>query len=93
MLDIESEKIIKLQADNTGLEHITLRSDCEGEWHNKVRYRFTASVLHTDEECAHMFDSDHHLGPSVLSSLPVGLVSQFPLDCMHLVCLGVTHLV
>ena len=25
----------------------------------------------------------------VLSSLPIGLVSQFPLDYLHLVCLGV----
>ena len=61
----------------------------EGEWHNKVTFLSTASVLRTDEEFAHMSDSDHHLGPSVLSSLPVGLVSQFPLDYMHLVCLGV----
>ena len=33
----------------------------------------------------------HHLGPSALGSLPVGMVSQFPLDYMHLVCLGVTR--
>ena len=63
----------------------------EGEWHNKLTFLSTASVLRTDEEFASMSDSDHHLGPSVLSALPIGFVSQFPLEYMHLVCLGVTR--
>jgi len=57
----------------------------EGEWHNKVTFLSTASVLRTDEECAHMYDSDHHVGPSVLSSLPVGLVSQFQTYCLTVI--------
>jgi hypothetical protein len=36
-----------------------------------------------------MVDEDHHRGPTPLSCLPVGLVSSFVLDYMHLVCLGV----
>jgi len=61
----------------------------EGAWHNKVAFLSTTSPLRTDAEFANMSDSDHHLGPSVLSSLPIGFVSQFPLDYLHLVGLGV----
>jgi len=32
---------------------------------------------------------DHQHGDSSLSQLNIGMVSQFPLDYMHLVCLGV----
>ena len=34
-------------------------------------------------------DEDHHIGESPLSELNIGMVSSFPLDYMHLVCLGV----
>ena len=36
-----------------------------------------------------MLNLEHHLQPSQLRQLPIGMVSQFPLDYMHLVCLGV----
>jgi hypothetical protein len=36
-----------------------------------------------------MVHEDHNRGPTPLSCLPVGLVSSFILDYMHLVCLGV----
>jgi len=61
----------------------------EGEWHNKMTFLSTDSALQTDEEFAAMSDTDHHLGQSALADLPIGMVSQFPLDYMHLVCLGV----
>jgi len=45
--------------------------------------------LRTDEEFRLMSDEAHHHGPSPLSLLPVGLVTSFVFDYMHLVCLGV----
>lgn len=36
-----------------------------------------------------MSDEGHHLGPSPLVATSLGMVSGFPLDYMHLVCLGV----
>ncbi len=36
-----------------------------------------------------MADVAHHIGVSPFRNSPVGMVSQFPLDFMHLVCLGV----
>jgi len=47
--------------------------------------------LRTDESFRAMSDEDHHLGQSPLMSLSVGMVSNFPLDYMHLICLGVTR--
>jgi len=38
-----------------------------------------------------MVDEDHHLSRSPLASLGVGMVSQFVLDYMHLICLGVVR--
>jgi len=61
----------------------------DGEWHQKVTFQDTNAPLRTDAEFVEMTDADHHLGPSALQSLPIGMVSQFPLDYMHLACLGV----
>jgi hypothetical protein len=61
----------------------------EGEWHGKVTFPLTNAPLRNDLEFDEMIDEEHHLGPSPLQSLPLGLVTGFPLDYMHLVCLGV----
>ena len=61
----------------------------EGEWQQKVTFQDTNAALRTDAEFADMTDSDHHLGRSAVQTLPVGTVSQFPLDYMHMACLGV----
>ncbi|XP_067206727.1 uncharacterized protein [Linepithema humile] len=45
--------------------------------------------LRTDEEYIRMTDRDHHKGKSPLSRLPMGMVTQVPVDYMHLVCIGV----
>ena len=50
--------------------------------------RHVQAVLRTDRNFADMIDDEHHKGPSPLAGV-VGMVSQFPLDYMHLVCLGV----
>jgi len=61
----------------------------EGEWHGKVTYPETAAPLRKDVHFDELRDEDHHLGPSPLHALPVGMVTGFPLDYMHLTCLGV----
>jgi len=63
----------------------------EGEWHNKLVFSEMNARLRTDESFIQMTDSDHHHTISPLTELNFGLVSQFPLDYMHLVCLGVVR--
>lgn len=69
-------------------------SSCEkctihGEYAGKVIFPSVNDPLRTDEGFRAMIDEEHHLEPSALRSLHVGLVSQFGLDYMHLACLGV----
>lgn len=45
----------------------------------------------TDADFAFQRDEDHHTGVSPLLDLGVGMVSNFVLDYMHLVCLGVVR--
>lgn len=49
----------------------------------------TDAPRRTDAAFDAMLNVEHHLQPSPFRNLPVGMVSQFPLDYMHLVCLGV----
>ncbi|XP_065644387.1 uncharacterized protein LOC136075366 [Hydra vulgaris] len=61
--------------------------------HLKYRMTFpdTNSTLRTDADFIVQKDEDHHIALSPLTELPVGLVTQCPLDYMHLVCLGIVR--
>lgn len=62
----------------------------EGEYlNNHVVFPITDAPLRRDEDFINMTDEAHHLGSSPLLATSLGLVSGFPLDFMHLVCLGV----
>ena len=67
------------------------KCDQRGEWAGKVIFTPTAGCLRTDEQFRSKADDGHHLHniTSPLTALDVGMVSQFPLDPMHLVYLGV----
>ena len=62
-----------------------------GKWENKVTFPQTDAPLRTDVQFKEMTEDEHHLRVSPLARLSVGLVSQFVLDSMHLVFLGVTR--
>lgn len=62
-----------------------------GEWVGKMTFPEVNADLRTDAAFNEMRDVDHHKGPSPYHDTGVKLqiVSQFLLDYMHLVCLGV----
>lgn len=62
---------------------------CRGVWEGKITFPTLDAPLRTDESFNNESDEDHHIGPNPLKQLSLGMVSQFPLDYMHLVCLGV----
>jgi hypothetical protein len=69
-------------------------SGCErcvqtGVWKGRIIYPDTNASLRTDCDFNEHRDEEHHTGVSPLQSLGIGMVSKFPLDYMHLVCLGV----
>ncbi|CAN7945944.1 unnamed protein product, partial [Ixodes hexagonus] len=58
---------------------------------NRVVFLKTDAALRTDQDFIDKSQPDHHLTDTPLSLLPMGLVSQFPYEYMHLVCLGVVR--
>jgi hypothetical protein len=64
----------------------------EGVYINRrMTFPETASKCRTDDDFRNMMDEEHHRGPTPLSDLPIGLVTDFVFDYMHLVCLGVVR--
>ena len=59
-----------------------------GVWEGKMTYPEVDAELRSDSDFERMSDEDHHKGPSPLVGT-IGMVSKFPIDYMHLVCLGV----
>lgn len=76
----------------------TSYSSCErciqtGVWAGKMTFPDLKAARRTDESFYQMSDGEHHSGVSPLSSdqLGIGMVSEFVLDYMHLICLGVVR--
>ena len=57
---------------------------------SKIVFPEVDAPLKTDVSCQEMRDEEHHRELSPFQSLQLGMVTQFPIDYTHLVCLGVT---
>ncbi|XP_073669952.1 uncharacterized protein [Paramisgurnus dabryanus] len=57
----------------------------------RMTFPLVSFPLRTDESFAQKHNEEHHLGPNPFQGLNVGMVSQFPGDYMHSVCLGVVR--
>ena len=88
-------KCIKGHSGYSACERCIQTGEHTGGRHGKMTYPEVNSTLRTNEQFNEIKDEDHHTGISPLSILYTcmgfGLVSQFPLDYMHLVCLGVVR--
>ncbi|CAL8141491.1 unnamed protein product [Orchesella dallaii] len=67
------------------------RCNQRGEWSGRVVFNCNSSVLRTDSSFRSKRDIAHHNGDSIFLELDIDMVSQFPLDYLHLVCLGVVR--
>ena len=67
------------------------RGDVHGDWCGKVVFAPSSGTPRTDEAFRSQTDDGHHLPNAIspLIALNVDMVSQFPLDPMHLLHLGV----
>jgi len=61
----------------------------QGKWMKKITFPEFHSSARTDDDFRQQTETRHHTGLSPLCQLSLGMVTQFPLDYMHLVCLGV----
>lgn len=91
--DAPARAYLKRIVSHTGY-HSCEKCVIRGEYvTDKVTFPDCTCGLRTDDSFRNMLDKKHHskdCPPSPLTLLPLGLVSQFPLEYMHLVCLGVT---
>ena len=64
-----------------------------GEYYeNRVVYvTDSTEVPRTDFSFRQQHDADHHTGTSPLLEIPINLVTVFPYEYMHLICLGVVR--
>lgn len=63
----------------------------EGVWNGPIPKIY--SRLRTDATFKLKMQFQHHNGVSPIERLPVGMVSQFPIDYMHQVCLGMRRII
>lgn len=60
-----------------------------GEYRGRVVYEKVSALRRPDESFRLQSDDEHHVGESPLLALPIDLISCFPAEYMHIVCLGV----
>ena len=78
-------KGVKLHCGYSSCDKCTVH----GEYAGRVIFTAVDAPLRTDVAFDQMLDEDHHVEPCPLNPLPVGFVSKFALDYMHMACLGV----
>lgn len=63
-----------------------------GNWQNhRMRFIDGNASLRTDNNFLEKSDPEHHHGDTPLTNLNIGMISSFPLDYMHCVCLEVVR--
>ncbi|KAM0727875.1 hypothetical protein ACS0PU_005344 [Formica fusca] len=63
----------------------------EGEYEDRrMLFLEMDAPLRTDDNFLQRVNEDYHIGKSIFEKVNIGMVSQFPVEYMHLVCLGVT---
>jgi len=88
LCDAPAKSLITCTKGHTGY---FLCSKCtqEGDFVcNRVIFPEINSTLRTNESFRSCNQDEHHIGDSILENLPIDMISQIPLDYMHLVCLG-----
>ncbi|KAJ8034244.1 hypothetical protein HOLleu_21001 [Holothuria leucospilota] len=63
----------------------------QGVWDSKMTFPLVDAPARTNEIFSQLGYENHQLGTPGLADLPINMIVQFPLDYMHLVCLGVVR--
>ena len=87
--DAPARSFLKQTKNHTGYFSCE-RCAIEGTYANdRVVFDEMNSTLRTNGSFRQRFNEEHHVGTSLLEDLPIDMVSDFTLDTMHLMCLGV----
>ena len=88
--DAPARAFLKCTKTHTGYNACE-RCTVHGRWCGKMTFPDLRASLRSDVDFAQMKHPSHHTGISPFTSLSLGMVSHWPLDYMHLVCLGVVR--
>ncbi|CAH1170530.1 unnamed protein product [Phaedon cochleariae] len=89
--DVPAKSYIKYSRGHSGYQSCS-KCSIEGIYfNNRICFpNYRNAVLRTDESFRQKQNENHHTGTSILETLPnIDMINNFPLDYMHLVCLGV----
>lgn len=91
--DAPAKSFIKRIKSHTGYSSCT-KCQTYGSFAKKMYFEETENlVLRTNEQFRVNLDEDHHIGYSIMEEIPeLDMIKSFPLDYMHLVCLGVSNI-
>lgn len=78
-------KCIKSHSGYSSCDKCTIK----GKYDGHVYFDETNCTQRTDDTFRSQSDGEHHKGTSPLTELSVDMITTFPYDYMHLVCLGV----
>lgn len=63
---------------------------CEGDYYNhRMIFLKQNAMLRTNLNFRNRDNEEHHISNSPFENLPIDMINNFPLDYMHLICLGV----
>ena len=88
--DAPARAFVLCVKNHTGYSSCT-KCHVRGEWQRKVVFLDMCATPRTDESFRCQSDAEHHNGNSPFVNLPVDMIKSFPLEYMHLICLGVTR--
>jgi len=89
LADLPARAMIRATKGHAGYSSCS-KCHSRGEYiGSKVVFLNTTFKLREDSSFRAQADSNHHVGISPFVRLPIDMVKSFPLDYMHLVCLGV----
>lgn len=88
--DVPAKSFIKYTVGHSGYMSCS-KCQVEGNFDRKICFPQIDNLIpRTDAEFRSKIQGEHHKGTSIIELLPnFDMVKQFPLDYMHLVCLGV----
>jgi hypothetical protein len=88
--DTPARAFIKNIKGHSGYHECDKRCQERVFYERRMTFPETKATLRTDAFFLAMEDEDHHAGPSPFCEFSsVDMISKFPLDYMHLICLGV----
>ncbi|KAJ8946235.1 hypothetical protein NQ314_008934 [Rhamnusium bicolor] len=87
--DAQARSFLKCVKSHTGYSSCEKCTDGGEYFNGRMIFLSTNKPLRTDTTFLQQLDEDHHLDVSPLINLPIGMVSQFPINYMHNCCLRI----